>query len=83
MRTKVRKRGNSLGARIRKAFAEEAAVGEGSTVEFDPRSGVVLADRLKSLAWSARQARSVEAAPPKVVEEVLAKALTLLEGSGP
>ena len=51
--------------------------------EFDPRSGVVLADRLKSLAWSARQARRVEAAPLEVVEEVLAKALTLLEGSGP
>ena len=51
-------------------------------LQFDPRSGVVLADRLKSLDWSARQARRVEAAPLEVVEEVLAKALTLLEGSG-
>lgn len=46
-------------------------------------SGVVLADQLKSLDWSARQVQRIEPAPPDVVEEVLAKVLTLLEGSGP
>jgi mRNA interferase MazF len=46
-------------------------------------SGVVLADQLKSLDWSARQAQRIESASPDVVEEVLAKVLTLLEGSGP
>jgi mRNA interferase MazF len=46
-------------------------------------SGVILADQLKSLDWNARQAQRIEPAPPDVVEEVLAKTLTLLEGSGP
>jgi mRNA interferase MazF len=46
-------------------------------------AGVVLADQLKSLDWNARQARRIESASPDVVEEVLAKILTLLEGSGP
>jgi mRNA interferase MazF len=46
-------------------------------------SGVVLADQLKSLDWGARQAQRIEPTPPGVVEEVLAKVLTLLEGSGP
>ena len=46
-------------------------------------SGVILADQLKSLDWGARQARRIEPVPPGVVEEVLAKVLTLLEGSGP
>ena len=46
-------------------------------------SGVIIADQLKSLDWNARQAQRIEPAPPDVVEEVLAKILTLLEGSGP
>lgn len=46
-------------------------------------SGVVLADQLKSVDWSARQAQRIEAAPADVVEEVLAKVLTLLEASRP
>ena len=46
-------------------------------------SGAVLADQLKSLDWSARQVQRIETAPPDVVEEVLAKVLTLLEGFGP
>ena len=46
-------------------------------------SGVVLADQLKSLDWNARQARRIESVSPDVLEEVLAKILTLLEGSGP
>jgi mRNA interferase MazF len=45
-------------------------------------SGVILADQLKSLDWNARQAQRIEPASPEVVEEVLAKILTLLEGSG-
>lgn len=45
-------------------------------------SGVILADQLKSLDWGARQAQRIESAPPDVVDEVLAKVLTLLEGSG-
>ena len=46
-------------------------------------SGVVLADQLKSLDWKARRVREIESASPDVVEEVLAKIHTLLEGSGP
>lgn len=45
--------------------------------------GVVLADQLKSLDWTARHAQRIEVAPPEVVEDVLAKILTLLEGSTP
>lgn len=46
-------------------------------------SGVILADQLKSLDWAACRAQRIEPAPPDVVDEVLAKILTLLEGSGP
>jgi antitoxin MazE len=42
MRTKVRKWGNSLGVRIPKAFAEEAAVGEGSTVDVSVAEGRIV-----------------------------------------
>jgi mRNA interferase MazF len=45
-------------------------------------SGVILADQPESLDWNARQAQRIEPASPEVVEEVLAKILTLLEGSG-
>jgi len=42
MRTRVRKWGNSLGVRIPKAFAEEAAVGEGSTVDVSVSEGRIV-----------------------------------------
>lgn len=42
MRTTVRKWGNSLGVRIPKAFAEEAAVGEGSTVDVSVSEGRIV-----------------------------------------
>lgn len=46
-------------------------------------SGIVLADQLKSLDWATRRVQRIEPAPPDVVGEVLAKILTLLEGSEP
>ena len=46
MRTRVRKWGNSLGVRIPKAFAEEAAVGEGSTVDVSVSEGRVVVTRV-------------------------------------
>jgi antitoxin MazE len=42
MRTKVRKWGNSLGVRIPKAFAEEAAVTEGSAVDVSVLEGRIV-----------------------------------------
>jgi antitoxin MazE len=42
MRTTVRKWGNSLGVRIPKAFAEEAAVGEGSAVDVSVSEGRIV-----------------------------------------
>jgi len=42
MRTKVRKWGNSLGVRIPKAFAEEAAVREGSAVDVSVAEGRIV-----------------------------------------
>jgi mRNA interferase MazF len=61
-----------------KGYPFEVALSGSSKV-----SGVVLADQLKSLDWSARQAERIDTASRDVVEEVLAKVLTLLEGSGP
>ena len=43
-----------------------------------PIKGVVLADQLKSLDWSARQARLAAKVPVKTMNEVLAKVLALL-----
>lgn len=43
-----------------------------------PIKGVVLADQLKSLDWSARQARLAAKVSVKTMEEVLAKVLALL-----
>jgi mRNA interferase MazF len=40
-------------------------------------SGVVLSDQVKSLDWHARRAHLIEALPPRVTEEVLAKLGTL------
>jgi antitoxin MazE len=42
MRTKVRKWGNSLGVRIPKALAEEAAVGEGAAVDVSVSEGRIV-----------------------------------------
>ena len=42
-------------------------------------SGVVLADQGKSLDWKARKAKRLDAVPKEVLEEVLAKILTLVE----
>ena len=42
-------------------------------------SGAILADQIKSLDWRVRRAKKVASAPQSVVEEVLAKILTLLE----
>jgi mRNA interferase MazF len=61
-----------------KGYPFEVALPEGAKV-----SGVILADQLKSLDWAARRVQHIEPAPPDVVDEVLAKVLTLLEGSGP
>ncbi len=40
--------------------------------------GVVLSDHIKSFDWKARQVKFVEKAPRELIEEVLAKASTLL-----
>lgn len=45
--------------------------------------GVVLADQIKSVDWSARQADYAGKASPEIVQEVLAKALTLLSDESP
>ena len=42
-------------------------------------SGVVLAHQVKALDWRAREVRTVEAAPPEFVEDVLNTLVTLLE----
>ena len=47
-----------------------------------PVSGVVLSDQIRSLDWRARQAALICAAPPEVISEVLAKAVTLLHSQG-
>jgi len=44
-----------------------------------PVSGSVLSDQIKSLDWRTRQARLVRAAPPEVVDDALAKILTLVK----
>ena len=45
-----------------------------------PASGAILSDQVKSLDWRVRQARRICAAPVDVVENVLAKLLTLVSG---
>jgi mRNA interferase MazF len=41
--------------------------------------GVVLCDQLKSLDWQARKIKFIEALPSTTLEEILSKAITLLE----
>jgi mRNA interferase MazF len=57
-----------------KGYPFEVAVPEGLGV-----SGVVLADRVKSLDWQARKAEFAGALPDPAIAEVLAKLVTLLE----
>jgi antitoxin MazE len=52
MRTKVRKWGNSLGVRIPKAFAEEAAVGEGSAVDVSVSEGRIVVTPVAAQRYS-------------------------------
>jgi mRNA interferase MazF len=44
-----------------------------------PAQGAVLADQLKSLDWRIRRARLIGPAPAAVIDEVLAKAHSLLD----
>ena len=48
------------------------------TCEGKSVSGVILADRVKSLDWKARGARRIEPAPEGVLEETIAKLTALL-----
>jgi mRNA interferase MazF len=41
--------------------------------------GVVLCDQLKSLDWQARKIKFIESLPSITLEEILSKAMTLLE----
>ncbi len=41
-------------------------------------SGAILSDQIKSLDWRMRNAKQMDSAPKDVLEEVLAKTLTLL-----
>jgi mRNA interferase MazF len=47
-------------------------------VQADEIEGVILADHLKSLDWSARRARFIASAPPGVLVEVLERIRPLL-----
>ena len=51
MQTKIRKWGNSLGLRIPKAFAEEASVGEGSTVDISVLKGKLVIESTQTIAY--------------------------------
>jgi len=41
-------------------------------------AGCVLADQVRSLDWSVRKAKRIEAAPRAIIEEVIAKLAVLL-----
>jgi mRNA interferase MazF len=41
--------------------------------------GVVLCDQMKNLDWQARKIKFIETVPSAILEEILAKAITLLE----
>ncbi len=60
-----------------KGYPFEVVLPEGRGV-----SGAVLSDQIKSLDWRARDAKRLARAPREVVDEVLAKVLTLLERDG-
>ena len=54
MLTKVQKWGNSLGLRIPKSFAEEAAVEEGSTVDLSVRNGQLVVRPVRRRKYALR-----------------------------
>ena len=58
-----------------KGYPFEVAIPEGLKV-----SGVVLSDQLRSLDWQVRSAEFADGAPAALIEEVIAKACTLLRG---
>jgi mRNA interferase MazF len=55
-----------------KGYPFETALPEGL-----PIAGVVLADQFKSLDWSARRATFINTLPKDVIDEILAKSLSL------
>jgi mRNA interferase MazF len=57
-----------------KGYPFEVALPVGLQVQ-----GVILADQLKRLDWRFRRARYAGAAPPDVLQEVVAKALALID----
>lgn len=44
-----------------------------------PVNGVVLADQIRSVDWRARQAEFICPVSPEIIEEILAKARTLID----
>ncbi|MFO7979889.1 MAG: endoribonuclease MazF [Candidatus Aminicenantes bacterium] len=57
-----------------KGYPFEVVLPEGHKVK-----GAVLSDQIKSLDWRMRKAQQIASAPRNVLEEVLAKILTLLD----
>jgi mRNA interferase MazF len=60
-----------------KDFPFEVLLPEGFRI-----AGVVLADQVKSLDWRSRQVEFVVAAPAAVVDDVVAKILSLMSNDG-
>ena len=54
MLTKIQKWGNSLGLRIPKSFAEEASVGEGSTVDLSVSDGQLVVRPIRQRRYELR-----------------------------
>ena len=52
MKTKIQKWGNSLGLRIPKSFAEEAALGEGTAVDISVKNGKLIVKPLRPNAYA-------------------------------
>jgi mRNA interferase MazF len=57
-----------------KGYAFEVGVPSGL-----PVAGVVLADQVKCLDWRARKADYICILPPEIIDDVIAKIITLLE----
>lgn len=55
MQTKIRKWGNSLGLRIPRAFAAEARVEEGSTVDLSVENGSLLVRPVRARRYVLRE----------------------------
>ena len=60
-----------------KGYPFEVLIPEGLDVR-----GAVLSDQVKSLDWRARHAEPIGRLPSEVIEEILAKLLTLLSSEG-